>query len=123
MTLIGAAVLGAFLRAGAAGEGQEDLRTLFEEYAGKRSESAEKALRDRGDAAVPFLIGVILARAPHLRKFTTVDGPQEVMGTWSQEASSLLLRIDTPLVVAEARKLAVHADREVPGRGRPFPRI
>jgi len=90
-----------------------DLKELFEDYAGKDSDAAEEALVALGDRAVPFLTGVIRAKEPHLQRFYTVDGLQEVMGTWGQEAASILMRIDTPLAVAEARGLAAHEDGEV----------
>jgi hypothetical protein len=89
------------------------IKKLFDGYAGARDERAMERILSMGDNAVPFLVGVILAREPHLRKFVTIDGPQEVMGTWSQEAASLLFRINTSVVVSEALKLAIHEDEEV----------
>jgi hypothetical protein len=60
------------LQSSSAAEDSAELKSLFDRSAGKHDEEAEKRLVALGDDAVPFLVGVILAKEPHLLKYTTI---------------------------------------------------
>src|SRR5688572_9402374 len=80
-----------------------EIEKLFHDYAtAKRDDKIGNKLTALKDDAVDFLCEVIRKKEPHPVEYLTVDGKERHMGTWSQEAGTILMSIDTPKVVAEA---------------------
>ncbi len=87
--------------------------SLFLEYAKDRIDESGKELARRSDDVVPFLVNIILEQEPQLIKFGSVDGEEEVMATYSQEAATILMEINTSTALQEAFKLAVHKNPDI----------